>query len=215
MFTIRTKLANNDQLLLVERPDYTYVDLDISRTMLSCRNDLENPNRQNFDLPRVGKYEILGLFSRGHGINFELKPEWGITNELYTLTKEPNLVDYGYVDRNSFDSEEGGWTMEGGEQAYYEAQERFKVKDWIVLLVEKTKKSLSEARNVSDVHQVAIDRLQQLVELQKEYINHLSEAYSRSFGFLATSRGYTESQETIDKGIELRTKIEELSKPNN
>ena len=107
------------------------------------------------------------------------------------------------------------WPALDEEQAYYEAQERFKVKDWIVLLVEKTKKSLSEARNVSDVHQVAIDRLQQLVELQKEYINHLSEAYSRSFGFLATSRGYTESQETIDKGIELRTKIEELSKPNN
>ena len=33
----------------------------------------------------------------------------------------PEPEDYGFVNSVSFDGEPGGWTLEGGEDAYYKA----------------------------------------------------------------------------------------------
>ena len=34
---------------------------------------------------------------------------------------KPDKKLYGFVNRTCFDQEESGWTIEGGEEAYYEA----------------------------------------------------------------------------------------------
>ena len=40
--------------------------------------------------------------------------------------KEPKKEDYGYCPNEGFDSEMGGFVVEGGEEAYYEALEKYK-----------------------------------------------------------------------------------------
>ena len=37
---------------------------------------------------------------------------------------KPDISKYGYVSSNSFE-EESGWTIEGGEEAYYEALNKY------------------------------------------------------------------------------------------
>ena len=41
--------------------------------------------------------------------------------------KEPKKEDYGYCPNEGFDSEMGGFVVEGGEEAYYEALEKYKL----------------------------------------------------------------------------------------
>ena len=39
--------------------------------------------------------------------------------------KKPNKEDYGFIENNNFDGE-GGWCVEGGEDAYFKALLKYK-----------------------------------------------------------------------------------------
>jgi len=61
--------------------------------------------------------------------NSVMKPEPELNDQskysLTTTNTKPDPHAYGYISSTSFDDGETGWCIEGGEEAYYEALQRY------------------------------------------------------------------------------------------